>query len=907
MINPILEITVEEQAGIARNKEPVTFGLPFPEGLIIESSGIDVIDDKENYIPVATMPLAMWSDGSIKWLLIDIQLSISANRKKRLKIRSNSSSTKHNKRDNENFKPIEMHESPGKICIHTNRIEFELDDKVLLPFSQIIANGRPRLLDNASRILLTDEHGQEWIPRIESRAIEMQNPLRMVVAFEGPFISEGVVHSLRYKCRIHFYAGKATTRIDFTTWNPQAARHPGGVWDLGDPGSIFFKDLSFNFALNSKEQSIIYWKTNPTNPLNTINPPKERRASPMNSTDSNNLVIYQDSSGGENWRSHNHFNRREKIPLSFRGFEVKRGRDIISQGFRSSPFVALSNGKDFIAVTVKRFWQNFQKAIESDNGNLTVRLFPKHFNDIFELQGGEQKTHTIYICVGNEPIHSNPLDWIHEPLIPIISPEWYYASGACPMPVPLNSNSLDDYHRAYQEMIDLAINGNRSFFARREIIDEYGWRNFGEIYADHEAVFHNGKEEFVSHYNNQYDIIKGALIQFMRTGKLSWFRLADELADHVSDIDIYHTDQDRYQYNHGLFWHTDHHLNAFTSTHRCISRKHREFKDPRFVGGGPSCEHNYTTGFLYHYWITGNLRSKESVSGLADYVIRNLEGPDTILEIVAVFAKRMIKRISEKTKQRSTGYAEVYGFDGPGRCSGNALNTLLDAYLLSQDEKYLKWAENLICRCVTPKDDIGTRDLLNAEIRWFYTIFLQSLGKYLDVKRGARQLDQYFWYGRIVLLMYAEWMLVHEYPYLEKPEILEFPNETWAAQDMRKSDILAHAASYAPEPLRQRLLAKSRFFFEACIDQLRDFETRDLTRPIVIIMTNGMVHMDVFFQAAFSEEIASRNIDFSIPKEDSQLQKNHVLNQIIRLKKVVKNTSFRKELHWIRQRLESRI
>ena len=46
-----------------------------------------------------------------------------------------------------------------------------------------------------------------------------------------------------------------------------------------------------------------------------------------------------------------------------------------------------------------------------------------------------------------------------------------------------------------------------SILNRREIIDEYGWRNFGEIYADHEAVYHQGRGPFVSHYNNQYDLI----------------------------------------------------------------------------------------------------------------------------------------------------------------------------------------------------------------------------------------------------------------------------------------------------------------------------------------------------------------------------------------------------------------
>ena len=114
---------------------------------------------------------------------------------------------------------------------------------------------------------------------------------------------------------------------------------------------------------------------------------------------------------------------------------------------------------------------------------------------------------------------------------------------------------------------------SQSFIARREIIDEYGWRHFGDIYADHEAVGHTGEKPLVAHYNNQYDVIHGAMIQFWRSGDQRWFELAADLARHVIDIDIYHTEEDRLAYNGGLFWHTDHYLDAGTATHRAYSKQ----------------------------------------------------------------------------------------------------------------------------------------------------------------------------------------------------------------------------------------------------------------------------------------------------------------------------------------------
>ena len=101
------------------------------------------------------------------------------------------------------------------------------------------------------------------------------------------------------------------------------------------------------------------------------------------------------------------------------------------------------------------------------------------------------------------------------------------------------------------------------------------------------------------------------------------------------------------------------------------------------------------------------------------------------------------------------------------------------------------------------------RNLLDAENRWFYTMFLQALGRYLDYKAELGQLDFMYAYARASLLHYARWMAEHEYPYLDKPEILEYPTETWAAQDMRKSEIFKYAARHATGAERERFLERA--------------------------------------------------------------------------------------------------
>ena len=115
-----------------------------------------------------------------------------------------------------------------------------------------------------------------------------------------------------------------------------------------------------------------------------------------------------------------------------------------------------------------------------------------------------------------------------------MSPAWYSAAGAVPYLTP----AADDVDPRYRQLVDLAIEGDQAFERKRDTIDEYGWRNFGDIYADHENASASDGNAIVSHYNNQYDGIAGFAIQFMRTGDARWWRSMSELATHAADIDM---------------------------------------------------------------------------------------------------------------------------------------------------------------------------------------------------------------------------------------------------------------------------------------------------------------------------------------------------------------------------------
>jgi hypothetical protein len=143
-------------------------------------------------------------------------------------------------------------------------------------------------------------------------------------------------------------------------------------------------------------------------------------------------------------------------------------------------------------------------------------------------------------------------------------------------------------------------------------------------------------------------------------------------------------------------------------------------------------------------------------------------------------------------------------------------------------------------------------------------MFLQSLGKYLWRKAELAEVDGMYAYGQAALLHYVRWMTDHEYPYLDKPERLEFPTETWAAHEVRKSDVFCMAALHGDESERDRFLERGQFFFHSAISTLQKMPTRTLARPVIVLLSSGLVwpwqrrHPNYIFPAAPATEPVSR-------------------------------------------------
>lgn len=780
--------------------------LPIPQGMCPPGAGVIVETEAERLLLAQMELLDRWPDGSVRWALIDLLIpeGVSAGEWLTISIADEDEAKDRQRSDAaQGATPVlRIEQDAQRISIDTGAARVRCAPGAAFPFLEVTADGVAQLDPKLTYLEVIDGGGKKWRAEFHECRVEHAGSVRATVRWIGAMGLRKRRPLLDVIARIHFYAGRSSVRVQLTVRNSRRAEHGGGHWELGDSGSVMIRDLSLHLAHPSFTN--IAWGAEPDQPIA--------------GRSSGTLRLDQDSSGGEHWQSRVHLNRDRKLPMTFRGYRERFGNEERT-GLRAEPWVSIRDDIGGIAIRPRWFWQNFPKCIDAGKGDLIFGLFPKRFASLHEIQGGEQKTHEFCISFGNEALYPE-LGLPAEPVRIFPSPQWLESSGAIPYLIQRTGGpSSPELH---DRLVDSAIEGPHSFEKKREAVDEYGWRHFGEIWADHESKFHEGGGEFISHYNNQYDAVYGAFLQFASTGDARWFRMMEELARHVIDIDVYHTSEDKAAYNSGLFWHTVHYVDADLATHRSYPRRGS-------AGGGPDNEHNYTTGLLHLHFLTGDTLARETVLTSAQWVINADDGALTVLRWI----DRGRTGLATKTRE--------FGYHGPGRGAGNSLNALLDGWRLTGDERFLDKAREIIRRVVHPAEDIDRHKLLDAENRWSYTVFLRALGKYLDAMADAGRVDRDYAYARESLLAYARWMAAHERPTLDRPQDVEYPTETWAAQDVRKADVFLFAALYSRGEERERFVERAQFFFRHSLETLDTFPTKTYARPVTLLMHYGMM------------------------------------------------------------------
>jgi hypothetical protein len=640
--------------------------------------------------------------------------------------------------------------------------------------------------------------------------------------------------------------------------NSRASSHPNGCWDLGDPNSLYIDCFSLKVT-NSKA---------PETRLEL----RDQAADQDFERSFSGGMLVQYGSGGEHWDSPVHVDKSGQPTVPERGFKLfdnQGGK--LAQGFRASPRVRFDNPSTRRYLAPSHFWENFPSSFEVKAGQAEWRMFPCET----ELQPGEAKT---WQCDFGLTVPC--ADFIYDP--------GYLDNTGVVLGRKLVATN------EFTNLLDNNLSGPGSFIEKREACDEYGWRHFGELYADHEALNSASDGIFVSHYNNQYDPILGFSLRYLATGDQRWHQLASDLAQHVVDIDIYKTDQDKAEYNNGLFWHTDHYLPALTATHRTYSRGHQYAYEGHQGGGGPGGQHCYPSGLALRYLLSGDDTLKHAAIGLSNWVRCFYNGSPTLLGRV----HRLLTVDLKAGKMTNVGFIEgdyKYPLD---RGTGNYLNALIDAFLIEGDVGLLEEMHGIVIETASPHDELTARDLESVEEHWFYIVFLQALARYLLLKEQLEQPDNHYAYARHTFLHYAEWVRKYEDTYLSNPDALEFPTDTWAAQDLRKANVLYYGAYFNParaEAFRRR----ADLFWGYCVKTLGESPEAHTTRIQAIVAQNLGVR-----EWCLEHENSPYQL---LPLEQVEVSKTGIGQRFfLDIRKIFKDFSINNEIEWLKGRLSGR-
>jgi hypothetical protein len=665
-----IDLTIQNALPFERTEEPITCGVPLARGFCRDASELALLGPADEPVPAQILVTNRYKDGSPRWVLLDFDVGLppSGNSVYRLTAKATPAPT---------TATLAYRLADGVAAIDTGTAQFRIDTK------------RFRLFDSV---------------QVDSAAVfEDAGPRRVVLAVRGRLgPRRGKLPLARYVCRMQFYAGKSQVRVFFTLCNPAAHHHPGNVWDLGTGGSVFMEDFSVCLPLAVQKA----W---------SCRVGVEADRSPIDGAADTPMKLYQDSSGGENWQSANHVDKDYQVRTSFRGYRVHAGNQQVHEGGRADGWLTVRTGRGLAGAAVRDFWQNFPKALDYGDGVLRLALWPGEFAGVHELLGGEQKTHEILFVFGGSNVSvetvGRRLTAFQRPLYAMPDPAAVVASGAFWVTAPIDRRK----HGAMEATCDTFVDprGGRPDTVRTmwERIDEYGWRHFGDTFADNEGApagavrdhpdHHFGRQP-ISHYGNEYDVNYTVMLQGLRRGDPNWMWMADVMSRHYADVCIYHTDAERSRaYAHGPFTHTTHDTAAYRSTHRMYPGEGPKY-GITYQSGGPNAGHCYVSHLIQHYYLTGDRNSLEAFLEVAEQWCLN----GTWLGTLGT---------------------------GDRRGLGNFFATFVYAYQLTHDRRYYDAALEIVAlaRPLPP----GQYQGLAA------TLFVKAGSRFLDVKRERDEMD----------------------------------------------------------------------------------------------------------------------------------------------------------------------
>ncbi|MCZ2080399.1 MAG: hypothetical protein LC130_35985 [Bryobacterales bacterium] len=548
---------------------PVTAGVPFPKGVLGSDEHLRLVDSASREIPLETRVLQRWTDGSVKWVLLDFVAGDSA-----ATLEYGSSVTRKTPET-----ALTVTDNDDAVAINTGAIRFVISKKRFGLFDSVSGDDG-RFIGKPAEFLLTGPDGvvHSSLNAPDQVVIEERGPVRSAVRIVGHHQAPDGRKLFRYVIRIHAWAGRPYVRIQHAFEN--------------DNTSTDFTEIK-NFTLRI----------------------------PLSGT--GRQWALAGASGA--------FSSAQPVTLlqhTDDRFTLQPGG---TQGKRAQGIAEWNDGAHAVTLAVRDFWQTYPKdlrvspegfelalmpplrASEYDSANGTIdehRIYYYLHNGVYKLRQGMSKTHDFWLEFG-KPKASSTVKNEQRVRMAVASPGWYEQSKVFgEMSVPRPSKVL----RQYDDVFTQTFAG---YLRDRETSREYGMLNFGDWWG----------ERIINWGNSEYDTQHAFLLQFLRTGDWRYFTAAEEMEWHNRDIDAIHAHSDPMQVG-AVYAHAIGHSGDYYK-----ERPTGGAPEGGFRAGSPkshfAADHTFVEGHFDYYYLTGDRRSLDTALSTTDrydsYFTRNYD------------------------------------------------------------------------------------------------------------------------------------------------------------------------------------------------------------------------------------------------------------------------------------------
>ena len=538
---------------------PLTFGIPLPQGAVHQIDACRVQSGAESLLARAR-PLSRWSDGSLRWALIDTRVPGSLART------GSVSAIAH---------------------INSSADEASGQAAAAQPAARVSQNGEIDAPDGRS-LSLTDWRFETVLANGMALTSQLNTKPQSYGGDSATFTvdhrdDQGVAH-LRSTMRLQFYPDQSFVKLHhrLEVISPALAAAAAG----GDLPPECADDMRANIVSESGEESTLL---------------KLRSFS-----------LHIPFAGA---RSVEHGG--QSFELDGDGWQLRHDHDLAhsingeEHDGRALGHIRVEGDAGSLGVGVRNFWQTYPKALSVGSGGIDIQLFPDRRG--VELPGDEESWHRLYFWLDDEGYKLKAgMALSSEILLDFgagrparlrlagesgAGPPRYrlpQCTGALNAIGPREGSPLP----RYEELADIAM---QSFFDDQAHYRAYGHVNFGDWYG----------ESAWSWGNNEYDPAYVGYSEFLRGGAPGWALWAADAARHLADVDTVNYSREPSEIG-GQAMHIPGHLGGYLPPYFRSKMKGTSL--------GPA--HMWVEGQLLHYLLTGDQAVYDSLLKTKDWLIQ---------------------------------------------------------------------------------------------------------------------------------------------------------------------------------------------------------------------------------------------------------------------------------------------